>query len=92
MSDFSSSDGKRVSFGTTGAVFSLILLPPMFILTIPATAFSLKAKKLYAKGNTALSEAFAKKAKRYTLAAWAITFIIILSALVLYSISRLSLI
>lgn len=92
MSDFSSPVRQAKSFGTFGAIFSLILLPPMCVFTIPAIIFAQSAKKHYSKGDIALSEALSKKAKRYTAAAWATAFIIILAALALYFISRLSLI
>ncbi|MBR5536246.1 MAG: CD225/dispanin family protein [Clostridia bacterium] len=83
---------RPVNFGTFGAIFTLVLLPFMCFLTIPAIIFAKKAKTLYERGNYNRSLAFAKKAKRYTLSAWAITFITALTLFALYFISRLSLI
>lgn len=92
MSDFSSPSGQSKSFGTLGAIITLILLPPTCILTIPAIIFAKEAKRLYKEGLFDLSLAFSKKAKRYTLSSWAIVLITALTLLALYSISRLSLI
>lgn len=91
MSDFSSPEQNK-SFGTLGAILTLILLPPMCILTIPAIIFAKEARSLHAKGSFELSEAFSRKAKRYTLSAWIIVFIIALTLFAMYFISRLSLI
>ncbi len=92
MTNFSSEGNQHKSFGTPGAILTLILLPPMCFLTIPAIAFAVKAKSRYKKGDFDFSLAFSKKAKRCTAAAWAIAFIIVLTLFAMYSISRLSLI
>lgn len=92
MTNFPSEAELQKSFGTFGAVFTLILLPPMCILSIPAIIFAAKAKKLYNSGSFKLSAVFSKKAKRYTTGAWATALIIALTLLALYTVSRLSLI
>lgn len=92
MTNFPSGAEPQKSFGTFGAVFTLILLPPMCILSIPAVIFAVKSRRLYNSGFCERSVAFSKKAKRYTAGAWAVAFIIALALLALYSVSRLSLI
>ncbi|MBQ8541269.1 MAG: hypothetical protein IJ435_07320 [Clostridia bacterium] len=80
------------SFGTFGAAVTLVLLLPMFFLTIPALFFATKAKRLYKNGNYSLSAKLRDKAKRCTISAWLVAFIIALAMFALYFISRLSLI
>lgn len=92
MPDFPSHPEQNKSFGTLGAILTTLLLPPMCILTIPAIIFAKEAKRLYKEGSFDLSEVFSRKAKRYTISAWAIVLITALTLLALYSISRLSLI
>lgn len=80
------------SFGTFGAVATLLLLLPMCFLSIPALIFAKKAKRHYKNGNYSLSAKFADKSKRYTISAWLVALTIALTMFALYFISRLSLI
>ena len=80
------------SFGTFGAVATLLLLLPMCFLSIPALIFAKKAKRHYKNGNYSLSAKFADKSKRYTTASWLVALTIALTMFALYFISRLSLI
>lgn len=79
-------------FGSLSAIITLILLPGMCFLSIPAVIFAKEAKRLHQKGVYDLSESFARKSKRYTVSAWAVFAIVALTILALYFISRLSLI
>lgn len=79
-------------FGSLWAIITLILLPIMCFLSIPAVIFAKEAKRLYKSGYYDLSANFAQKAKRYTVSAWAISVILALALCALYFISRLSLI
>lgn len=87
-----SSKAEVTSFGTFGAIATLILLLPMCFLSIPALIFAKKAKRYYKNGNYSLSAEFARKSKRYTVSSWLVASIIALTMFALYFISRLSLI
>lgn len=83
---------QKLTFGTFSAAATLILLPPLCFLTVPAIIFSKKSKTLYEEGNFNGALKLSKKSKRYTLSAWAIAAIVAVSLFALYFISRLSLI
>lgn len=82
----------KPKFYSLSIVLTLILLPLLCPLTIPAAIFSAKAKKLYKSGQVQLSLNLAEKAKKYIQGAWASSFIILLGLGIVFLISRLSLI
>ncbi len=83
---------SRTRFYLARAITAFILLLPLFFLTVPAIAFSRKAKKYYSAGNTVLSDKYTDLTKRCVNSAWAIAFILIITSFALHFISHLSLI
>ena len=74
------------------SIITFIILPPLWCFSVPALVFSSEAKHFYAKEQFDTYLRFSRKAKKFNVAAWAVFATLLLSALAIYAISRLSLI
>ncbi len=79
-------------FYSLAAIITFILIPPLWILSIPALVFSQEAKTMYSLGNIELSERFSERTKRFLISAWAICAISAAAVVALLAVIHLSLI
>lgn len=79
-------------FYSLWVIITVILLPPMWPLSIPALFFSEEAKKLCKNGYGHLAFSYSIKIKRLIISSWAIAIIVLVTSLALFFISHLSLI
>lgn len=79
-------------FYSLAAIITFILIPPLWILSVPALVFSHEAKAMYNLGNIVLYERFSERTKRFLVSAWAIVIIFAAAVLVLLAVIHLSLI
>ncbi len=79
-------------FNSFLSVITFILLPPLWCLSVPAIIFSSEAKHFYDNRDYVLYERFSLKAKKFNVAAWAVFAILASSLILIYTVSRLSLI
>ena len=74
----------RENFYSLLSIVTFLLLPPFWFLSIPALIFSKEAKKLHKMGYAELSEIFALKAKKFSVASWIIFLAFALTMFILY--------
>lgn len=82
---------EKIKFHSLSAIITFILLPPFWCLSVPALLFSSEAKKLAKLGAVTLAEKYAEKAGKFIVSAWLIFLILVLSALVLFLLVKMSL-
>lgn len=74
---------EKINYHSLAAILTFILLPPFWLLSVPAILFSSEAKKFDSLGATTLARYFSEKSKRFIVSTWLIFIILAASAAVL---------
>jgi hypothetical protein len=72
---------KKMKYHTLGAIITFILLPPFWVLSVPAIIFSSEAKKFDKMGASILAQEFSEKARKFVVSSWLIFIILVAAAL-----------
>lgn len=79
MTEFDS----KINCHSLGAILTFLCLPPLWFLSVPALLFSSEAKKFDSLGASTLARCYSDKSKKYIVASWAVFLTLLISALVL---------